>query len=259
MTVNGVRLACDDVGSGAPAFVFIHGWCCDRSFFAPQVEHFGSSHHRVVSIDLRGHGGSDQPSGPYTIGTFADDIAGLIDILGLGKVIAVGHSLGGNVALQLAVAHPDRVAGVVMVDPGPLEVSPPLRAFFDEMIEAIESGDREPQRRMVERMFLPASDQTLVDRVVQTMTSAPAHVAVAELRALLEFGGVATAAACSVPALHIAQTSPSNPPHLMSQWLPHVVHGWAVGGGHFSHLESPAEMNAMIEGFLRFHLGPTES
>ena len=120
---DGVRLAYDDRGAGEPAFVFVHGWTCDRSFFAPQAEHF-AKRHRVVSLDLRGHGESDKPEGPYSIAAYADDISYLIDRLGLGRVVAVGHSLGGNIVLQLAASHLDRVAAIVMVDPAPLVYSP---------------------------------------------------------------------------------------------------------------------------------------
>jgi pimeloyl-ACP methyl ester carboxylesterase len=59
---------------------------------------------------------------------------------------------------------------------------------------------------------------------------------------------------CQVPALHLATTPPSNPPHLLSQWLPTVVHGWTVGAGVFSQLEVPDQVNARIEGFLRHHV-----
>ena len=78
---DGITLAYDDRGAGEPAFVFVHGWTCDRSFFAPQAEHF-ARRHRVVSVDLRGHGQSDKPDEPYPIGAYADDIAHLIDQLG---------------------------------------------------------------------------------------------------------------------------------------------------------------------------------
>ena len=104
---RGTKLAFEDRGAGKPAFVFVHGWACDRSFFAPQAEHF-SRRHRVVSVDLRGHGGSDKPQGPYPIAAYADDIAYIIEQLGLGKAVAVGHSMGGVTVLQLAAAHPQR-------------------------------------------------------------------------------------------------------------------------------------------------------
>jgi pimeloyl-ACP methyl ester carboxylesterase len=63
---QGTKLAFEDRGAGKPAFVFVHGWTCDRSFFAPQAEHF-AQRHRVVSVDLRGHGESDKPQGAYPV------------------------------------------------------------------------------------------------------------------------------------------------------------------------------------------------
>ncbi|PWI41951.1 hypothetical protein CK485_24505 [Streptomyces sp. ICBB 8177] len=60
-SAGGVRIAYEKDGSGGgPALVLVHGWCCDRSFFAPQHEHFAEER-AVVSLDLRGHGGSDRP------------------------------------------------------------------------------------------------------------------------------------------------------------------------------------------------------
>ena len=254
ITSNGVKLAYDERGSGSPALVFIHGWTCNRSFFAPQVEHF-AKRYRVVSVDLRGHGESDKPQGPYPVSVYAADVAHVIAELKLGKVIAVGHSMGGITVLQLAAAHPDRVAGIVMVDPAPLTFPPELRGAIEGMVAAIEAGNREPQRQFIEQhLFLPTSDKALVKRVVEVMTSGPAHVAAGAMKGILDFDGVATAARCNVPALHLAATPPLNPPHLMSQWMPKVVNGWTVGAGHFNQLEAPEQVNSMIEGFLRHHV-----
>jgi len=254
ITSNGVKLAYDERGSGSPALVFIHGWTCNRSFFAPQIEHF-AKRHRVVSVDLRGHGESDKPQGPYPVSAYAADVAHVIAELKLGKVIAVGHSMGGITVLQLAAAHPDRVLGIVMVDPAPLTFPPELRGAIEGMVAAIEAGNREPQRQFIEQhLFLPTSDKALVKRVVEVMTSGPAHVAAGAMKGILDFDGVAAAARCNVPALHLAATPPLNPPHLMSQWMPKVVNGWTVGAGHFNQLEAPEQVNSMIEGFLRHHV-----
>jgi pimeloyl-ACP methyl ester carboxylesterase len=253
ITRDGIKLAYDDRGSGSPAFVFVHGWTCDRSFFAPQAEHFAKKH-RVVSVDLRGHGESDKPQGAYPISAYADDVAHLIGELKLGKVVAVGHSMGGVTVLQLAVAHPDRVAAIVMVDPAPFAFPPELRAAIEGMIAAIESGNREPQRQFIEgNLFLPTSDKTLVKRVADIMCSAPAHVAAGAMRGILGFDGVAAAARCTVPALHLAASPPLNPPHLMAEWMPKAVNGMTVGAGHFNQLEAAPQVNAMIEGFLRHY------
>jgi len=253
-TRDGVKIAYEERGTGSPAFVFVHGWTCNRSFFAPQAEAF-AKRHRVVSVDLRGHGESDKPQGVYPISAYADDVAHVIGELKLGKVIAVGHSMGGVTVLQLAVAHPDRVAGIVMVDPAPFTFPPELRAAIQGLVAAIEAGNRGPQRQFIEEhLFLPTSDKALVKRVVDVMTSGPAHVAAGAMKGILGFDGVAAAARCKVPSLHIGATPPLNPPHLMSQWLPTVVNGLTVGAGHFNQLEVPEQINSMIEGFVRHHV-----
>ena len=74
---NGIKLVFEDRSAGKPALVFVHGTSCNRSFFAPQAEHF-ARRHRVVSVDLRGHGESDKPPGPYPIAAYADDIAYIV-------------------------------------------------------------------------------------------------------------------------------------------------------------------------------------
>ncbi len=254
MTRKGKRLAYEDRGAGAPAFVFVHGWTCNRSFFAPQADHF-ARRHRVVSVDLPGHGDSDAEPGPCSIAGYADAVAHVIAELGLGRVVAVGHSMGGITVLQLAAAHPDRVAGIVMVDPAPFAFPPELRAGVEGMVAAIEAGNQEPRRQFIAgNLFMPSSDRKLVADVLGVMMAAPASVAVAAMRAILAFDAPAAAARCKAPALHLAANPPLNPPHLMSGWLPTVVNGWTVGAGHFNMLEVPEQVNAMIEGFLRHHV-----
>ena len=179
----------------------------------------------------------------------------MIAHLGLGKVVAVGHSMGGITGLQLPVAHPDCVAAIVMVDPVAFVRRPEARARTEAMVEAIEAGNQEPRRQfLADYMFLPTSDRQLVESVMARMMAAPSHVAASAMRGILAFDGPEVAAQCTVPALHLAATPPRNPPHLMTQWLPTVVNGWTVGAGHFSQLEVPDQVSAMIEGFLRHYV-----
>jgi len=255
-TINydGVNLAYDSRGKGKPAFVFVHGWTCDRSFFAPQARHFARKH-RVVALDLRGHGASDKPQGAYPISTYVEDIAYVIQNLRLGKVIAVGHSMGGITALELGAAHPDKVAAIVMVDPAPLVWPPELKTGVGALVAAIEAGNQEPRRQFIaNNLFLKTSDKRLVKQVLKVMMAAPAHVAAAAMKGILAFDGPGVAARCKVPALHLAATPPLNPPHLMSGWMPEVVNGWTVGAGHFNMLEAPDQVNSMIEAFLRHYV-----
>jgi len=254
LTHKGIKLVYDSKGKGRPAFVFVHGWTCNRSFFAPQAKHFARKH-RVVSLDLRGHGESDKPAGAYPIAAYVEDIAFLIGELRLGKVVAVGHSMGGITVLELGASHPDKVAAVVMVDPAPLVFPPELKTGVDAIVAAIEAGNQEPRRQFIANdLFMKTADKRLVKAVLKVMMAAPSHVAAAAMKGILAFDGPGSAARCKVPALHLAATPPLNPPHLMSQWLPTVVNGWTVGAGHFNMMEAPDQVNAMIEGFLRHHM-----
>jgi len=135
---NGIKLVFEDRSAGKPAFVFVHGTSCNRSFFAPQAEHF-ARRHRVVSVDLRGHGESDKPPGPYPIAAYADDIAYIIEQVGLSKVIAVGHSMGGVIVLQLAAAHPGMPIVTInslrlIMPPWPRRTSQAARCGFSRKI-----------------------------------------------------------------------------------------------------------------------------
>ena len=249
---NGIKLAFEDCGAGRPAFVFVHGTSCNRSFFVPQAKHFARQH-RVVSVDLRGHGESDKPSGPYPIAAYADDIAYIIEQQGLGKVFAVGHSMGGMIVLQLAAAHPDCVSAIIMID-STLYYSPDRRTAVEAVAVGIEAGDYGPRTQWIESMFLPNSDRHLVEKVMTVILAAPPHVAASAIRGALEFDCQTAAALCKVPAAHLA----ASPPRMLPQWItermPNLVNGCTVGAGHFNQLEVPDQVNAMIEGFLRHYV-----
>lgn len=84
--------------------------------FAPIV----APHYRTVALDHRGHGQSDwDPQGRYDVDTLADDVEAVTAALGIARMVLVAHSLGGRVATVFAGRHPDRIAGLVLVDIGP--------------------------------------------------------------------------------------------------------------------------------------------
>ena len=103
---DGVSLFYEEAKGQKAPVLFVQGWCCDDSFFAPQFEHFARHGHRVVAADLRGHGQSDKPHDTYTMQLFADDLAFLCGELGLAKPVVIGHSMGGVVASPSRPATP---------------------------------------------------------------------------------------------------------------------------------------------------------
>lgn len=112
--VSSTSIHYESTGEGRP-LLFIHGLGSSTRDWERQVEHFAESH-RVITVDLRGHGQSDKPGGPYSIRQFSEDVAGLIGDLGVGPVSIVGISLGGMVAFQLAADHPELIDRLVVVN-----------------------------------------------------------------------------------------------------------------------------------------------
>jgi pimeloyl-ACP methyl ester carboxylesterase len=112
---DGVEIAYTVGGTGPTALVFIHGGLADRTFWASQLAALSTSY-RVVVLDLAGHGESGQNRTSWTIPAFGEDVRAVVDALGLTRVVVIGNSLGGPVALEAARLIGRRAIGVIGVD-----------------------------------------------------------------------------------------------------------------------------------------------
>jgi pimeloyl-ACP methyl ester carboxylesterase len=110
--VNGINLYVETTGVGRP-LILLHGGLGSGEMFGPILPAL-TERHQVVTVDLQGHGRTADIDRPIDIRLMADDIAALIDHLGLDKPDLVGYSLGGGVALQTAVKYPDKVRRLVV-------------------------------------------------------------------------------------------------------------------------------------------------
>jgi pimeloyl-ACP methyl ester carboxylesterase len=108
--MNGAHIAHEVRGSGPPV-VLIHGGLVDSRLWDDQVGVL-DRHHRVIRYDLRGFGRSDFPQGPFS---HVEDLTALLDHLGVQRVALVGVSLGGMIATDFALEHPDRVSALILV------------------------------------------------------------------------------------------------------------------------------------------------
>jgi pimeloyl-ACP methyl ester carboxylesterase len=100
---------------GAPAILLVHCYTCSIRYWQ-HVEPLLARDHRVISVDLLGHGGSEKPGDGYSIEHQADTVAQALDAVGAPKVLAAGQSLGGPVVTALAERHPERVRGLAIMD-----------------------------------------------------------------------------------------------------------------------------------------------
>jgi pimeloyl-ACP methyl ester carboxylesterase len=110
--VNGINLYYETHGSGHP-MILLHGGLASSEMFGP-IMPILADHHQVIAVDMQGHGRTADIDRPLELALVADDIAGLVDYLGLQRPDVVGYSFGGGVAFQLALKHPDMVRRLVL-------------------------------------------------------------------------------------------------------------------------------------------------
>jgi pimeloyl-ACP methyl ester carboxylesterase len=250
LSVAGLRLAYDAAGAGDPPMIFVHGWCCDRSYFAPQFEHFASGH-AVVAMDLRGHGDSGRPAadhGSYEVDVMADDVLSVAVAAGCDRPVLVGHSLGALIGLACA-ARAGAIRALVMVDPAPI-TNEKAKRFFHESVAAVAADDNGSWRAtFVEGMFLP-TDAARRAAIIEQMTRTSPAISAEVMRVMGEFDGAGALAQATVPVLSIGSAVPSNASADLRRLCPAITVGQTVGSGHFNQLEVPDQVNAMIERFL---------
>ena len=253
-----VALAYDERGAGEPPLVFVHGWCCDRTFFAPQAEHFARSH-RVITLDLRGCGASPAPDNGYDIASLAADVAGLAEQLDLRGAVVAGHSLGGMIAIELAATRPDLLAGAVAVDPGPIDPTSEIRDRFAALAEALQGPEGPEARReyVLTRLFGDRDAGSARERIVEVMCNSPLGPAGTTIANLPAWDGVAALRAVRVPLLFVlARAGGVNDPDRVLVHNPAVEFGITVGTGHFNQLFAPEQVTSMIERFLELRVRP---
>ncbi len=119
ITVDGHRLVLDEYGAGARTVLLLHGLLLNRRMHRPLAQALAARGNRVICLDLLGHGDSDRPTDMwrYSMPIFAEQVVAVLDELGLEEAIVGGTSLGANVALEVAVAHPERLRGAIVEMP----------------------------------------------------------------------------------------------------------------------------------------------
>lgn len=177
VTLNdGLRLHYLDNGSG-DAVLFIHGsgpGASGHSNFKQNYPDFAAAGHRVLVPDLPGYGASDKPETDYTLDFFVDALFGLLDALDIPRCTLVGNSLGGAIAIKMALDQPQRIARLVLMAPGGLMEKEQYYLQMEgiqKMGAAFANGelnDADGMRRLLSLQLFDASqisDETVNERV----------------------------------------------------------------------------------------------
>jgi pimeloyl-ACP methyl ester carboxylesterase len=248
-SADGVEISFTRRGNGENALVLIHGWMCDSSFWEAQVDVFAEEF-TVVTVDLAGHGESGLDRSHWTISSLGLDVQSVVEAMDLQRVVLVGHSMGGPVALQATQLMPEKVIGVVGVDTlgdaesswDPERVTQILESYREDFVGTCGV--------FVKRMFTDFSEQSLVESVVARMCDAPPEIAIALFEDLSTYDMKAAFAATQVPVRCInADRYPTRVEtnRKYSNDFDAII---MKGVGHFPMMETPAEFNLHLQSVL---------
>jgi pimeloyl-ACP methyl ester carboxylesterase len=267
-------LAVRDFAGGEPAVLAVHGLASNARWWDLVAEQL-APRHRVVSVDLRGHGSSDRPDGGYDFETVAGDLVEVASRLHPEPMVVAGHSWGASVALAYGVAAPASTLGVVCVDGGATD----LKAYFGPTWEMAEQTMRPPQLHGVTAATLRAwmdsspisegSDPETAAAILlgnfeddgsgagslRPRLSLPHHMQIA--RHLFELDGYALMARLGCPVLFITAGHPDHEdlPKVRAMDRAQAELGararvvW-VDGVHDIPVQRPVEVAAAMAGFL---------
>ncbi len=259
ISVNGINLAYEEAGSG-PAVILIHGFPLCRKMWRPQMDALAEAGFRVIAPDLRGFGESEAGPGGASVATYADDIAELMDHLGVGRAVIVGMSMGGYVLLSLLSRYPQRAvaAGFIVTRcDGDDEAGVAKR---NNLIAEVESGRPEAVSGAFESvLFAPqttASRPELVAEVKSWMDGVSAEGLVQGLEAMRDRpDSTPLLKDIRIPTLVIGASEDRAIPLEKSSALTaalHQVHFVVIdGGGHMVNLEQSEEFNGELLDFMR--------
>lgn len=266
---DGTDIAYTLSGQGPTTLVMIHGWACDQTYWRHQIEAFADQY-RVLTLDLPGHGLSGAERETWSLEDYGADVAAVIDALSLDRVVLVGHSMGGPVALEAEPLLAEKVLAVIGVETfHDAEFSIPAEQW-QPLVDAYRQDYVGTCRRAVAGMFMRPENTTPNDategslekksavelaalqaEVEADMCAGPETVGIALMESFGAYQGAGPMARAEVPirAINAEYSSPTrlevnqrHRPDFQAVTLGEV--------GHFLMLEAPERFNEVLSQVL---------
>jgi len=254
-----VELAVVDRGAGHP-LVLLHGFPLDHSMWQAQIDVFSATH-RVIAPDLRGFGGSQVVPGTATMEQMADDVAALLDALGIDEpVVLAGLSMGGYVTFPFWRKYANRLRALVLCDTRSVPDSPEAAAVRHQSADNLTSTFSTAQLAdtILPKLFAPGTaieQPGVVDAQRQVILHSSPLGAAAALRGMAaRADSTDYLAQMSLPVLVVVGEhdviSPAEEMRLLARAIAGSEFAILQGAGHMSPLERPADFNAALRSFL---------
>jgi YbgC/YbaW family acyl-CoA thioester hydrolase len=252
---DGTTLALDEAGQDGVPVLFVHGYPLDRTLWRAQLE--AITGHRLLAPDLRGFGASPLAGGGTTMAQHADDLAALLDVLKIERVVLAGLSMGGYVAFEFLRRHRDRVRGLVLLDTKAEADDQAGRAARDAaIVKVAEEGAGAIAAGMAEKLFADGTPPVVREALESQMAATSVPGIMAALVAMRDRADSTELlpALAGLPTLVIVgaedQLTPPAAAERMVAKLPGAQLVVVEGAGHVPPLERPATVNEALQAFL---------
>ncbi len=257
ITIRDTELYYETHGQGEP-LLLIHGLGSSSRDWELQLTPF-SERYRVISYDVRGHGQSAKPPGPYSVPQFAGDAIGLLDALEVESAHVLGISMGGMIVFQLAVSYPERVKSAIVVNSGPSLV---LRSFGQRLqgltrfLVARFMGMQKMGEMLSKRIFIKPEQEELRQLFVERWAQNDKQAYLASMRGLVGWSVEDKIGEIACPVLVVAGDDDYTPISHKEAYvakMPTAKLCVIADSRHATTVEHPDEFNTAVLDFLPKH------
>lgn len=257
--VNDVQLYYELHGAeGKPVVLFLHGLGSSVRDWELQIPAFASDY-RVLAVDMRGHGRSDKPQGPYSMPGFVRDVIGLLDQLHIDKAHVVGLSMGGMIAFQMAVDHPERIQSMVIVNSGPAVVAHTIKDRFNVWMRFFivrVMGMKKMGETLAPRLFVDADQEALRQTFISRWAENDARAYLDAMRAIVGWTVEDKINQIKVPTLILSSDQDYTPVSVKEAYLakmPKAALQVLPNAHHAVSSERPEAFNEAVRQFVAAH------
>jgi 3-oxoadipate enol-lactonase len=257
---NGIRMNYELSGKkGAPVVVLSHSLSSNALMWNSQMDAL-NPYFRVLRYDTRGHGGTDAPSGPYTLELLAEDVIGLLDVLGMDRVHFVGLSMGGMIGQCLGLDHPHRLKSLVLCDTASI-VAAEAQPVWQERLDKVRNKGMEAlSEETMERWFTPAflrENPPRVKLIREQILATPVAGYVGCAEAIRRLNYLERISAIKIPTLIMVGEDDPGTPVSASKAMHERITGSTLvvlpSARHLSNVEQTEAFNAALLKFLKDH------